>query len=95
MLLALLKTIVNPISMPDSTEVLTLSCSRFTERFGRTHTHKKKGGKFEVHKQNITIYVTGFVKTGLIAGVRNCSYSPFSSAKSNFFDFVSSQKYNI
>ena len=26
-------------------------------------------------------YVTGFAKTGLIAGVRNCSYSPFSSAK--------------
>ena len=23
-------------------------------------------------------YVTGFAKTGLIAGVRNCSYSPFS-----------------
>ena len=22
--------------------------------------------------------MTGFVKTGLIAGVRNCSYSPFS-----------------
>ena len=27
------------------------------------------------------VYVTGFVKTGLIAGVRNYSYSPFSSAK--------------
>ena len=26
-------------------------------------------------------YVTGFAKTGLIAGVRNYSYSPFSSAK--------------
>ena len=30
----------------------------------------------------VTIYVTRFAKTGLIAGVRNCSYSPFSSAKS-------------
>ena len=29
----------------------------------------------------IHIYVTGFAKTGIIAGVRNCSYSPFSSAK--------------
>ena len=27
------------------------------------------------------IFVTGFAKTGLIAGVRNYSYSPFSSAK--------------
>ena len=27
------------------------------------------------------LYVTGFAKTGLIAGVRNYSYSPFSSAK--------------
>ena len=27
------------------------------------------------------IYATGFGKTGLIAGVRNSSYSPFSSAK--------------
>ena len=29
----------------------------------------------------LSIYVTGFAKTGLIAGVRNYSYCPFSSAK--------------
>ena len=44
----------------------------------------------------VLIYVTGFAKTGLIAGVRNCSYSPFSSAKSNFSDFIfSSQIQNM
>ena len=36
--------------------------------------------------------MTGFAKTGLIAGVRNCSYSPFWSAKSIFFDFIFSLK---
>ena len=38
------------------------------------------------------LYVTGFAKTGLIAGVRNYSYSPFSSAKSIFVDFLFSSK---
>ena len=37
-------------------------------------------------------YVTGFAKTGLIAGVRNYSYSPFSSAKYIFVDFFFSSK---
>ena len=34
------------------------------------------------------IYVIGYVKTGLIAGVRNCSYRPFLSAKSIFVNFL-------
>ena len=34
-----------------------------------------------VHTKAALVYVTGFAKTGLIAGVRNYSYSPFSSAK--------------
>ena len=40
----------------------------------------------------VTIYVTRFAKTGLIAGVCNCSYSPFSSAKYIFVDFLFSSK---
>ena len=40
----------------------------------------------------LLVYVTGFAKTGLIAGVRNCSYSPFSSAKVNFCRFLFSSK---
>ena len=36
--------------------------------------------------------MTGFSKTGLIASVHNCSYSPFSSAKSLFVDFLFSSK---
>ena len=40
----------------------------------------------------IYIYVTGFAKTSLIAGIRNCSYSPFSSAKLFFVDFLFSSK---
>ena len=39
--------------------------------------------------------VTGFAKTGLIAGVRNYSYSPFSSAKLFFVDFLYSSKIKI
>ena len=38
------------------------------------------------------LYVTGFAKTRLIAGVRNSSYSPFSSTKQNFVDFLFSSK---
>ena len=38
------------------------------------------------------IFVTGFGKTRLIAGVRNLSYSPFSPAKSIFVDFLFSSK---
>ena len=38
------------------------------------------------------INVTGLSKTGLISGVRNCSYSAFSSAKSSFVDFLFSSK---
>ena len=38
------------------------------------------------------IYVTGFGKTRLIAGVRNSSYSPFSRAKLIFVDFLFSSK---
>ena len=40
---------------------------------------------FEVRK---LIYVTGFAKTGLIAGVLNSNYSPFLSAKYIFVDFL-------
>ena len=36
--------------------------------------------------------MTGFAKTGLIAGIRNYSYSPFSSAKYIFVDFLFSSK---
>ena len=38
------------------------------------------------------LYETGFAKNGLIAGVRNCNYSPFSLAKSIFVDFLFSSK---
>ena len=43
----------------------------------------------------IGINVTGFVKNGLISGVHNCSYSPFSSAKAIFVDFRFSSKIKI
>ena len=36
--------------------------------------------------------MTGFAKTGLIAGICNCSYSLFSSEKSVFVDFLFSSK---
>ena len=38
--------------------------------------------------QYASTYVTGFGKTRLIAGVRNSSYSPFSSAMYIFVDFL-------
>ena len=37
-------------------------------------------------------YVTRLAKTGLITSVRNCGYSPFSSAKQIFVDFLFSSK---
>ena len=40
--------------------------------------------------------MTGFAKTGLIAGVGNCSYSPFPSEKSIFVNFLfNSKRYNM
>ena len=39
---------------------------------------KKQKGKRE---PSALVYVTGFAKTRLIAGVRNSSYGPFSSTK--------------
>ena len=39
-----------------------------------------------------SVYVIGFAKTHLIAGVRNSSYSPFSSAKYCFVDLLFSSK---
>ena len=41
---------------------------------------------------NKSMYVTGFAKTRLIAGVRNSSYSPFSATKSIFVDILFSSK---
>ena len=40
----------------------------------------------------VSVNVTRFAKTGLIAGIRNYSYSPFSSAKYIFVDFLFSSK---
>ena len=57
--------------------------------------HARAGGYMiggGVHLYVCIIYVTGFAKTSLIAGIRNYSYSPFSSAKSIFFDFLFSSK---
>ena len=45
-------------------------------------------GVIQVFVSKTHTHVTGFAKTGLIAGVRNCSYNPFWSAKSIFFDFI-------
>ena len=36
--------------------------------------------------------MTGFAKTDLIVGVRNCSYRPFLSPKSLFVGFLFSSK---
>ena len=44
---------------------------------------------------NIYVYVTGFAKTGLIAGIRNYSYSPFSSSKYFLSIYFLVQKFKI
>ena len=69
-------------------------CGDIVESFVSFEYHSADDGSSSNDKVNaqkqfifnyslVTIYVTG---TGLIAGVRNCSYSPFSSAKSIFFN---------
>ena len=53
---------------------------------------RNKSSIFYLSHHGAYIYVTGFAKTGLITGIRNCSYSSFLSAKSIFVDFLLNSK---
>ena len=51
--------------------------------------------KHSTLQRRIPVYVTRFAKLRLIAGERNCSYSPFLSGTSVFVDFLFSSKTKI